>query len=100
MDHGSELEETLEIKPKGRRGRGRPRLRWLEDVEKDVLEMEVKLLRQKAVDREDWGCQGSQRVVEPSSVSEYSKIQFESQRKLVINPTQSTVAEKQSLFRN
>jgi len=34
MDHGGELKKTLEIKPKGRRGRGRPRLRWLEDVRK------------------------------------------------------------------
>jgi len=100
MDHGSELKKTLEIKPKGRSGRGRPRLRWLEDVEKDVLEMEVELRRQKAVDREDWRCQGSQSVVEPRSVSEYLKILFESPRKLAINPTQSTVAEKQSLFRN
>ena len=58
MDHGSELKKTLESKPKGRRRRGRPRLRWLEDVEKDVLEMEVKLWRQKAVDREDWGGKG------------------------------------------
>jgi len=41
LDYGSELRKTLESKPKGRRRRGRLRLRWLEDVEKDVLEMEV-----------------------------------------------------------
>ena len=75
-------------------------MRWLEDVEKDVLEMEVKLWRQKAEDREEWGGQGSQRAVEPRSMSEYLKILFESPRKLVINPIQSTVTEKQSLFRN
>jgi hypothetical protein len=56
--------------------------------------------RLRAVDREDWGGQGSHRVVEPRSVSEYLKILFESPRKLVMNPTQNTVAEKQSLFRN
>ena len=89
----------MESKPKGRRRRGRPRLRWLEDVEKDVLGTEVKLCRQKAVDREDWGGQGSERVVEPRIVSEYLKILFESPRKLVTNPTQSTVAEKHSLLR-
>jgi hypothetical protein len=99
MDLGSELKETLESKPKGRRRRGRPRLRWLEDVEKVVLVVEVKLWRQKAVDKEDWGGQGSQRAVEPRSVSEYLKILFESPRKQVINAIQSAVAEKQSLFR-
>jgi hypothetical protein len=35
------------------RRRGRPRLRWLEDVERDVEEMKVKRWRQKAVDREE-----------------------------------------------
>ena len=89
-----------ESNPKGRRRRGRPRLRWLEGFEKGVQEMVVKLWRQKAMDREDWGGQGSQRAVEPRSVSEYLKILFESPRKLVINPIQSTVAEKQPLFRN
>jgi hypothetical protein len=58
------------------RGRGRPRLRWLEDAEKDVLEMEVKLWRQKAVGREEWGGQGSQRAVQPRTVGEYLKILF------------------------
>jgi hypothetical protein len=43
MDNGSEVKKTLESKPEGCRRRGRPRLRWLEDTEKDVLEMEVKL---------------------------------------------------------
>jgi hypothetical protein len=42
----------FESKPEGRRRMGRPRLRWLEDVEKVLLEMKVKRWRQKAVDRE------------------------------------------------
>jgi len=29
-------------------------VRWLEDVEKDVLEMRVKRWRHGAVDREEW----------------------------------------------
>lgn len=33
---------------------GRPRLRWLEDAEKDPWEMKVKRWRLKAVDREEW----------------------------------------------
>ena len=56
-----------ESNPKGRRRRGRPRLRWLEGFEKGVQEMVVKLWRQKAMDREDWGGQGSQRAVESKS---------------------------------
>jgi len=32
---------------------GRPRMRWLEHVEKDALEMKAKRWRQKAVERED-----------------------------------------------
>ena len=100
MDHGSELEKTLKSKPKGPRRRARPRWRWLEDGEKDILDLEVKLWRQKAVGREDWGGPGSQRAVESRSVSEYLKILFDSPRKLVINPIQSTVAEKHSLFAN
>jgi hypothetical protein len=38
----------------GSRRRGRPRLRWLEFVEKDLQEMKVERLRQKAADREEW----------------------------------------------
>ena len=62
--------------------------------------MKVKLWRQKAVYREEWGGQGSQRAVERRSVTEYLKILFESPRKLAIIPLQSTVTEKQSQFRN
>jgi hypothetical protein len=31
--------------------KGRPRMRWLEDVKKDLREVTVKRWRQKAVDR-------------------------------------------------
>jgi hypothetical protein len=33
---------------------GRPRLRWLEDVQKDLWEMKVKIWWQRAADREEW----------------------------------------------
>jgi len=33
---------------------GRPRLRWLEDGEKDLWEMKVERWPQRAVDREEW----------------------------------------------
>jgi hypothetical protein len=63
MDYRSRLKKTLESVSEGRRRRGRPRLRWLEDVEKHLLEMEMNLWRQTAVDREEWGGHGSQRAV-------------------------------------
>jgi hypothetical protein len=38
----------------GRRGRGRPRLRWLTDVEDDLRMLGVKRWRRKALEREEW----------------------------------------------
>jgi hypothetical protein len=51
---------------------GKDRLRWLEDVEKDLWEMKFKRWQEKAVDTEEWvsvirGGQGSQRAIEPRS---------------------------------
>ena len=54
MDHGRVVKKISESKPEGSRTMGRPRLRWPEDVGKDLLEMKVKRWRQKAVDREEW----------------------------------------------
>jgi hypothetical protein len=34
MEHGRIVKKTFEGKPEGSRRTGRPRLRWLEDVEK------------------------------------------------------------------
>ena len=42
MDHGRTVKKIFESKPKGSRRRGRPRLRWLDDVEKDLREMKVR----------------------------------------------------------
>jgi hypothetical protein len=44
------FEENLE----GRRGRGRPRLRWLNYVEDDLRMLGVKRWRRKALEREEW----------------------------------------------
>jgi hypothetical protein len=41
---------TFENKPKSRRKVGRPRLRWLEDVQDDLRELTAKSWRQKVND--------------------------------------------------
>jgi hypothetical protein len=41
MDQGRTVKGIYESKPKGSRIRGRPRLRWLEDMKKDLREMKV-----------------------------------------------------------
>jgi len=51
MDHGRTVNKISESKPDGRK-MGRPRMRWLKDVEKDLWEMKVKRRRQQAVYRQ------------------------------------------------
>jgi hypothetical protein len=42
MDEGRTVKKIFESKLDGSRRRGRPRLRWLEDVVKGLREMKVK----------------------------------------------------------
>jgi hypothetical protein len=45
---------VFNAKPEGRRGVGRPRLRWLDDVEADIKALGVKRWGIKAQDRKEW----------------------------------------------
>jgi hypothetical protein len=42
MDQGKAVKKIFESEPEGSRRRERPRLRWLEDIEKDLLVMKIK----------------------------------------------------------
>jgi hypothetical protein len=48
------VKKIFERKLEGRRSRGRPRLRWINDVEDDLREFGVKRWRTKALEREEW----------------------------------------------
>jgi len=60
LRHVSRMNETRSVKKifegklEGRRDRGRPRLRWINDVEDDLRKLGVKRWRTKALNREDW----------------------------------------------
>jgi hypothetical protein len=46
--------KIFEEKLGGRRGRGRPRLKWIDDVEDNLRNMDIKRWRIKALDRVEW----------------------------------------------
>ena len=59
LGHVVRMNETRPVKKiferkLGRRGRGRPRLRWINDVEDDLRKIGVKRWRTKALEREEW----------------------------------------------
>jgi hypothetical protein len=48
------VKKIFDGKLEGRRGKGRPRLRWINDVEDELRKLGVKRWRTKALDREEW----------------------------------------------
>jgi hypothetical protein len=48
------VKKIFEEKLGGRRGRGRPSLRWIDDVEEDLRNMGIKRWRIKALGRVEW----------------------------------------------
>jgi hypothetical protein len=53
MDQGRIVLKIFESKPEGSRRRVRPRMRWLEGVERDVREMKIKGWQQTALSGEE-----------------------------------------------
>jgi hypothetical protein len=54
MNEARIVKKIFEGNLEGRRGRGRPRLRWLNDVEDDLRMLGVKRWRRKALERQEW----------------------------------------------
>jgi len=60
LGHVSRMNETRSVKNifegklEGRRGRGWPRLRWINDVEDNLRKLGLKQWRMKVLNREEW----------------------------------------------
>jgi hypothetical protein len=54
MDGARMAKKVFVSNPEGRRGIGRPKLRWLDDVEDDIKALGTRGWRIKAQDRNEW----------------------------------------------
>jgi hypothetical protein len=54
MDEKKIPKRVLEWKPTGRRIRGRPKKRWIEDNQEDIQSMEIRWWRKLSEDRTEW----------------------------------------------
>jgi hypothetical protein len=54
MDEKRTPKRVLEWKPIGRRIRGRPRKRWIEDIEEDIPLMGIRGWRKLSKERTEW----------------------------------------------
>jgi hypothetical protein len=54
MDDNRRPKRTLEWKPIGKRIRGRPKKRWIEDIEEDMQIMGARRRRKQCEERAEW----------------------------------------------
>jgi hypothetical protein len=54
MDGAHMAKKVFVSKPEGRRDIGRPKLRWLDDIEDDIKALGIRRWRIKAQDRNEW----------------------------------------------
>jgi hypothetical protein len=54
MENNAMQKRTLKGRLYSKRRKGRPRIRWQDDVERDLKKMEVKGWKEKMRDREQW----------------------------------------------
>jgi hypothetical protein len=54
MEDSRILRRMMREKIYTRRKRGRPKVRWLDDVQEDLREMGIEVWRRKAQDRDQW----------------------------------------------
>jgi hypothetical protein len=55
MEENSPCKKITLLQPEGSRKKGRPKLRWLYSVLKDIKLMKVEAWWKKAIDRDIWG---------------------------------------------
>jgi hypothetical protein len=54
MEDSRMFKRVMREKTYTRRKRGRPKVRWLDDVQEDLREMEIEGWRRKVLDRDQW----------------------------------------------
>jgi len=97
LGKGRTVKNIFKSKPEGNRRMGRPRLRWLQDVEKYLQEMKVKRWWQKAVEREEWVSMikeaEAHRRPYSQGVSKYSKVYLTEITIIIVHSSSSSGAE-------
>jgi hypothetical protein len=90
MNETRTVKRIFEEKLGGRRGRGRPRLRWTDDVEDDLRNIGIKRWTIKALDRVEW-----------ASIIKEAKAKLKGRRRVIVQMGRSVMYRiKVSLMRS
>ncbi|PSN51468.1 hypothetical protein C0J52_00735 [Blattella germanica] len=54
MEEDNPARKLTLLKPEGSRRVGRPKLRWMDGIEKDLRTIGTRAWRRRALDRDDW----------------------------------------------